>query len=531
MAAAVSVFASPAYAAPATGTVQGAGDATAIAGRYIVVLKSGADVDGTADALVAKYGGTVTDAYTASLKGFAASMSAAGAARLAADPRVASVQQDQKVSLLSTSTQAGATWGLDRIDQQSLPLSGTYSYDTTASNVHAYVLDTGIRMTQTQYAGRVSSGYDFVDNDTDASDCQGHGTHVAGTIGGSTYGVAKQVQLVSVRVLDCSGSGSYSTIISGIDWVTQHAVKPAVVNMSLGGSADSTLDAAVEASIASGITYVVAAGNSNANACAQSPARASDAITVGATDSTDARASFSNYGSCVDLFAPGVNITSSSNASDTATQVMSGTSMASPHVAGAAALYLSGHPDATPAQVTSALEAQADVGTVSDPQGSPNLLLNTGVVAAPVTSTPVTSTPVTTTPVTTTPVTTTPVTTTPVATPCNVGSNTATVAVPDKRTAYDPITISGCAGKASRTTRVTVSIAHARRGDLSVVLVGPGGKTKTLKSANKRDTAANLNATFTVNMSAANRSGLWRLKVTDTRTGVSGTISSWSLTV
>jgi len=273
-------------------------------------------------------------------------------------------------------TQAKPAWGLDRIDQEKLPLSGSYTY-RSAAGVTAYVLDTGIRISAKDFEGRARNGYDFIDNDKVAQDCNGHGTHVAGTIGGSTYGVAKDVQLVAVRVLDCKGSGSYSAIIKGIDWVTRNAVKPAVANMSLGGSTSKTLNDAVKKSIAAGITYAVAAGNDDKDACKQSPASQPDAITVAATDSTDTRASFSNFGACVDLFAPGVKITSLSSKSDTGTTMMSGTSMASPHVAGAAALVLGAYPAYTPKQVRDALVTNAGANRVADRAGSPNKLLNT----------------------------------------------------------------------------------------------------------------------------------------------------------
>ena len=242
-----------------------------------------------------------------------------------------------------------ATWGLDRIDQRSLPLNNTYTYNATGAGVKAYIIDTGIRTTHTQFGGRAIDGFDAIDSALPAADCNGHGTHVAGTVGGTTYGVAKGVTLVAVRVLDCNGSGSTSGVIAGINWVTgNHAAgAPAVANMSLGGGASSALDKAVRNSIADGVTYALAAGNDNTNACNQSPARTAEALTVGSTTSSDARSSFSNFGTCVDLFAPGSSITSAWNTNDTATNTISGTSMATPHVAGAAALYLQGTPART----------------------------------------------------------------------------------------------------------------------------------------------------------------------------------------
>jgi serine protease len=276
----------------------------------------------------------------------------------------------------ASATQSNATWGLDRIDQRDLPLSTTYTYDTTASNVRAYIIDTGILTTHTQFGGRASHGRDTVDNDNNATDCNGHGTHVAGTVGGSTYGVAKSVQLIAVRVLNCSGSGTDAGVIAGIDWVTANHVKPAVANMSLGGGASTTLDNAVRNSVAAGVTYVVAAGNDNANACNGSPSRVAEAITVGSTTSSDARSSFSNYGSCLDVFAPGSSITSAWYTSTSATNTISGTSMASPHVAGVAALYLAGNTTATPSQVADAIVTTATTGKVTNPgSGSPNRLV------------------------------------------------------------------------------------------------------------------------------------------------------------
>jgi subtilisin family serine protease len=288
------------------------------------------------------------------------------------------VEADQPMH--ATTTQTGATWGIDRVDQRNLPLSTTYTYTADGTGVNAYIIDTGIRFSHAQFGGRATSGFDAVDGGS-ADDCNGHGTHVSGTVGGSTYGVAKNVHLVAVRVLDCSGSGTTAGVISGVDWVTANHVSPAVANMSLGGGASTTLDNAVASSIASGVTYAVAAGNGNflgiaANACNSSPARVATALTVGATDQTDKKASFSNYGTCLDLFAPGVNITSSWYGSDTATNTISGTSMATPHVVGVAALYLQGNPSATPATVSAALVANATTGKVTSPgTGSPNRLL------------------------------------------------------------------------------------------------------------------------------------------------------------
>lgn len=319
--------------------------------------------------------------FSKALQGGVYDMTGDEAAELSLNPNVAYIERDQIITINAT-TQSNATWGLDRIDQSSLPLNQTYNYEGNGTGVNVYVIDTGVRNTHEQFGGRAVSGFDFVDNDSDSSDCNGHGTHVAGTIAGSSYGVAKGAKVFGVRVLDCEGSGSISGVIAGVEWVTTQHKKPAVANMSLGGGASQALDDAVKASIKAGVTYAVAAGNSNVTACNSSPARVADAITVGSSTSSDARSDFSNFGTCVSVFAPGSDITSAWYNSNSATKKISGTSMASPHVAGVAALYLAANATATPAQVKAALLAGSVSGKVSDVKGSPNLLINTSFLLA-----------------------------------------------------------------------------------------------------------------------------------------------------
>ena len=349
-------------------------DAELVPGQYIVVLKASAPATQIMNALVPMPGVELRHVYAAALNGFAARLSPAALAELRANPNVAYIEQDQFIRVDATET--GATWGIDRIDQRALPLSTTYSWASTGAGVTAYIIDTGINATHNEFGGRASVAFDAVNDGRNGVDCNGHGTHVSGTVGGATYGVAKGVQLRAVRVLDCAGSGTTSGVIAGIDWVTAHHASPAVANMSLGGGASTALDNAVTASISSGVTYAIAAGNSNRNACNYSPARAATAITVGATTTTDSRASYSNYGSCLDIFAPGSGITSSWIGSNTATNTISGTSMATPHVAGVAALYLQTHATASPASVRNALVANGTTGKVTSAgNGSPNVLL------------------------------------------------------------------------------------------------------------------------------------------------------------
>jgi aqualysin 1 len=354
-----------------------------IPNNFIVVLDQdpigpGADfARAAADAdqvILATQTGRVKHVYGHALNGFSAEMTEDEAIALADDPRVLCVEEDQEMEIVTTQT--NATWGLDRIDQVALPLNATYTYTSTGSGVNAYIIDTGIRITHTQFGGRAVVGFDAVGDGRNGIDCNGHGTHVSGTVGGSTYGVAKAVRLFAVRVLNCSGSGTTSGVIAGVDWVTGNHVSPAVANMSLGGGVSTALDSAVSNSIASGVTYAIAAGNSNTNASNSSPARVGAAITVGSSTRTDARSSFSNFGSVVDIFAPGSSITSAWSTSNTATNTISGTSMATPHVAGVAARFLQNNRTASPATVRNAIVNAASLNRLSGiPSGTANRLL------------------------------------------------------------------------------------------------------------------------------------------------------------
>ncbi|GAA5217574.1 S8 family peptidase [Streptomyces thinghirensis] len=506
--AATTAGAAPVPPGDGEGRIVGADRPGAVDGSYIVTFEDSvarADVPASAKALAERHAGSLRYTYTAALRGFAVRMSEAEAKELAADPSVARVEADGVAYAVDTQTNP-PSWGLDRIDQRDRPVDSRYTYSTRASNVTAYIVDTGIRMSHRDFGGRAVSGYDFIDNDRDASDCQGHGTHVAGTVGGAAHGVAKGVELVGVRVLNCQGtSGStWGPVLAGIDWVTKNAVEPAVANMSIGGGRTQSVNDAVAASIASGVTWVVAAGNNNADSCQYSPSSTPSAITVGATSANDARSTGwsngqgSNYGSCLDLFAPGNAIVSTSNAGDTASQPMSGTSMAAPHAAGAAALLLSANPTWSPAQVRDRMVTDATSDRVGDARaGSPNKLLHTGA-----------GTP-------------------PPAGPLFENADDHTIR--DNATVESPLSVTGVGGNAPADLSVKVDIRHSFRGDLRVELVAPDGTTYPLKDYDSNDSSDNVRATYAVNASAETADGSWKLRVNDNWVNDTGYINAWSL--
>ena len=483
----------------AAGTILGAGNPNAIPGSYIVVFKDGvaAKADALTSRLAAAHGVTISHTYQYALHGFAGAMSERAARDLAADPAVAYVEQDGAVSLAATQTPV-PSWGLDRIDQRDLPLDNSYTYPNTASNVRAYIIDTGIRITHQDFGGRAVWGTNTT-GDGINTDCHGHGTHVSGTVGGSTYGVAKAVQLTAVKVLNCAGSGSFAGVAAGIDWVTgNHAAgAAAVANMSLGAAgSDTATENAVRNSIADGVVYAIASGNSNSDACNFTPARVAEAITVNASDINDNRASFSNFGTCTDIFGPGVNITSAWNTSDTATNTISGTSMATPHVAGGAALILGATPSLTPAQVATQMFNNATLNHIVNPgTGSPNRLLFVGAGAPP---------------------------------GCAAVTNGTDVAIPDPGTAESTIAISGCTGNASASSTIHVDIIHNHINNLIVDLVAPDGSVYNLHNRTGGGKKS-IHTTYTRNLSSEVANGTWRLRVQDVVAGNTGFIDSWTL--
>jgi len=366
--------------AASVGAVRTAG--VPVPGQYIVTFTHGVrDVPGTARRMMAQAAATELFTYTAALHGFAARMSPQAAEALARNPNVAHVEPDALVQ--SADAEMAAPWNLDRLDQRTLPLDNSYGYAATGAGVSVYILDTGIRTTHAEFAGRASGAFTAINDGYGTSDCNGHGTHVAGIVGGARYGVAKAVRLLSVRVLDCAGGGAVSSVIAGIDWVTQHRVLPAVANLSFEGAPSSAMTSAVQASINSGVVYAVAAGNNAADACSYSPANTPEALTVGATWNGDGMSGYSNFGKCVDLFAPGSAIRSAAIVDDTSSVIKGGTSMAAPHVAGVAALFLSVNRSGTPASVASAIVAGATPNVLTAvPAGTPNLLLYSSITSA-----------------------------------------------------------------------------------------------------------------------------------------------------
>ncbi|GAA4603943.1 subtilisin family serine protease [Actinoplanes octamycinicus] len=387
---------SPAAADPA-GPVLYADSPGAVPGRYIVTLKDHASIGNQASTLARRFDGQLRHVYDQVQHGFSVALPESRARRLAADPAVASVEQVQRITVQDTQSNP-PNWGDDRIDQRSLPLDRAFTYPANpGQGVTVYVLDTGLNASHTDFTGRVGQGVDIVDGDSNPADCHGHGTHVAGTAAGTTYGIAKKARIVSVRVLDCQGTGTNDDLIAGINWVRSNAQKPAVANYSIGCGSRCTsqaMDSAVSSLISSGVQFVQAAGNSGDDACYYSPQAVAAAITVGNSTSADARNSTSNYGSCLDLFAPGTSIVSASYASNTGSATMTGTSMASPHVAGAAAAYLGANPSATPAQVREALVGNGSTGKITSPgSGSPNVLLYTGFIGGGTPADPVITNP------------------------------------------------------------------------------------------------------------------------------------------
>ncbi|MER5299166.1 S8 family peptidase [Streptomyces lasiicapitis] len=496
------VSALPAAAQPqaAEGRIQYAGAAGAVANSYIVTLHKDAAKADSAEgrALAKKHGADIERTYKKVLNGYEVEASESEAKKFAADPAVASVVQNRTYTVAATQPNP-PSWGLDRIDQRSLPLDQKYTYpDKAGEGATVYIIDTGVRKSHQDFGGRAADGYDAIDNDNTAQDGHGHGTHVAGTVGGIAHGVAKKAKIVGVRVLNNQGSGTTAQVVAGIDWVTRNAVKPAVANMSLGGPADSALDTAVRNSIAAGITYAVAAGNESTNANTRSPARVTEAITVGATTNTDAKATYSNFGTVLDLFAPGSGITSAWNTNDTATNTISGTSMASPHVAGAAALYVAENPSATPAQVSTALTTAATPNVVGSPgTGSPNRLLYVGTGG-----------------------------TNP---PGPKFENGADVAIRDNATSESPVTVTGVPGNAPAALGVPVAIKHTYVGDLKIELVAPDGSAYVLKDYGVGGSSDDINTSYTVNASSETANGTWKLRVTDNAAQDIGIIDNWGL--
>ncbi|GLZ43305.1 S8 family serine peptidase [Actinokineospora sp. NBRC 105648] len=512
VAAALVAIATPATAAQADYV---RASAPAAGGSFIVSLKpaaglsSAASIQSASAGLVQKYGGNLDYVFSKSMQGFQVKgLTDAKARQLAADPAVKKVYQDGTAKVADTQT--NPTWGLDRIDQANLPVDKKYNYPTAgASNVTVYVTDSGIKTGLSEFEGRASVGADFIEDGRNGQDCFGHGTHVAGTIGSKTWGVAKKAKLVAVRMLgtDCTGNGPDSAGVKAIEWITANAVKPAVVNASWTFDTADIGNDALAGLVNAGIQMAVASGNSSTDACSTGPAKTAALITVNATSSNDARASFSNYGTCTDIFAPGDNITSLSLNEGSSTN-MSGTSMATPHVAGVAALYLSANPSTSPQALRDALVNNATSGKVTNPgSGSPNKLLYSGFITGGPGPDPDPGT-------------------------CGPGTNGDDVAIPDNNTAVSSsVTIANCTGKASNASKVKVDINHTYTADLAISLVGPSGTVYSLKKAGGASSAAGIHETYTVDASAQDRNGAWKLQVTDIYTYDTGNIDTWTLTV
>ncbi|NUO77536.1 MAG: S8 family serine peptidase [Lysobacter sp.] len=569
-----------------------------VPGRYIVVLKDRAaqlsiestrgasNIPAVARDLSLKHRAKLVRSYQRALRGFVVDANDASLAKLLNDPNVAYVEEDGYVTL--DATQSGATWGIDRVDQRDLPLSTTYTYDTDATGVHAYIIDSGVRADHSQFTGRLGNGYSSVPGDASTNDCNGHGTHVAGTVAGSTWGVAKNATVHAVRVVDCDGGGTTSGVIEGMDWVAANRVRPAVANMSLGFPASEAIDAAVNNMLSAGVVVAASAGNTNNEACTGSPRRVPGALTVAASNRNDARSVWSStqasgWGACVDLFAPGTDVVSAGISGATSSATKSGTSMATPHVTGAAALYLATHPAAMPDEVHAAIVNNATVGKITgDLKGTPNRLLNTRFTAdpGPGNSAPAAnftssasgltvqftdtssdsdgsiasrswnfgdgSTSTAASPsktysaagtytVSLTVTDDDGATNTKTAT-VTVGSggaqtysNTTDYAISDNATVDSPIVVSGRSGNATSNASVTVAIVHTYQGDLKVELVAPDGSLYNIHNRTGASTD-NINKTVTLNLSSEALNGTWKLRVNDGGFGDTGKIDSWSVT-
>ncbi|KOV78493.1 S8 family serine peptidase [Nocardia sp. NRRL S-836] len=504
--ASLTVLTTPAHAAEADFVRAGhpaPGNSFIVSLKPSAGLQASAEVQAASSTLVQRYGGKLDYVFSHAMRGFQVKgLSEQQARRLAADPAVKAVHQDGTAR--ASDVQTDPTWGLDRIDQANLPLDKRFNYPSGgASNVTVYVTDTGIKTSIADFEGRASVGADFIEDGQNGQDCSGHGTHVAGTVGSKTYGVAKKAKLVSVRMLgtSCSLNGPDSAGVKAIEWVTANAKKPAVVNASWTFDTADIGNDAIAGMIGSGVQMAVASGNSSTDACGTGPAKIPALITVNATSSNDARASFSNYGTCTDIFAPGDNITSLGLNGGAAN--MSGTSMATPHVTGVAALYLSANPSASPQALRDALVNGATSGKVTNPgTGSPNKLLYSGFIGGPDPS------------------------------PCGPATNGDDVAIPDTNTAVtSSVTLSGCTGNSTASATVKVDIFHTYTGDLAIDLVSPSGRSYTLKKAGGASSSAGVHETYPVDLSSEARNGTWKLRVTDVWSYDTGTIDSWTLTV